>query len=99
MSKKQYTVLALFKAKPGKEEALEQALRNMVQPTLAEDGCINYDLHCSANNKAEFMFYENWTSQEAHAKHNAAPHIESWRKKKDELLETDCVVTAWKMVD
>jgi quinol monooxygenase YgiN len=92
---KKYTVLALFKAKPGKEDALEQALRDIIQPTLAEEGCINYDLHRSVNNRAEFMFYENWTSQEAHAKHNSAPHIEIWRKKKNDLLETDGVVTAW----
>lgn len=98
MKQNYYSVLALFKAKHGKEEDLKQALKELVNPTLKEEGCINYDLHQSIDNKAEFMFYENWTTKDAHAKHNIAPHIEKWRKIKDELLEKDSVVTSWNII-
>ncbi|MES2203996.1 MAG: putative quinol monooxygenase [Pseudomonadota bacterium] len=99
MKSEQYSVLAVFKARPGKEEELKRALQEMVEPTLAEEGCINYDLHQSVDNKAQFMFYENWSNQAAHSQHNVAAHIEAWRKKKDQLLEENCVVTAWKMIN
>ena len=39
------TVIAKFKAKSGSEEQLYEELRNLVAPTRAEEGCINYDLH------------------------------------------------------
>ena len=99
MNQKKHTVLAIFTAKPGKEKELETALRAMIEPSLAEEGCINYDLHQSTTNKNEFMFYENWVSKEAHEKHGTSAHIQEWRKKKNELLETNNSVSGWKMLD
>lgn len=98
MKQKKYTVLAHFKAKKGMDEELKEALKKLIQPTLAEDGCLNYELHQSIDNKDEFMFYENWASKEAHAKHNLTPHIKAWRNIKDKLLAKNCIVTAWKML-
>lgn len=99
MKSKTYSVLVLFKAKPGKEEALEAALKDLIRPTLDEEGCINYDLHRASHNKAEFMFYENWATQAAHSKHNTSLHVEAWREKKNALLERDCVVTTWEIIN
>ena len=96
---KKLTVLATFKAKNGQEKALEAALRELIKPTLEEEGCLNYDLHQSIHHENEFMFHENWLSLAAHAKHNSAPPIEAWRKKKDALLLEDCIVTSWQAVD
>jgi quinol monooxygenase YgiN len=41
------TVIAYHRAKPGKEHALREALLAVCDPTRAEKGCINYDLHDS----------------------------------------------------
>lgn len=97
MSNKPYTVLALFEAKPGKEQALKELLTSLIAPTLQEEGCINYDLHQCLQNPAQFMFYENWASKEAHAKHRETPHILSWRAKRAELLAKPPEVTYWEM--
>jgi quinol monooxygenase YgiN len=34
-----------------------------------------------------FCFYENWTTPELQAKHAAAPHVEAFASRMDELLE------------
>jgi quinol monooxygenase YgiN len=57
------TVIAKFKAKSGSEELLYEELRNLVEPTRAEEGCINYDLYRSVEDLGTFMFYENWESR------------------------------------
>ena len=43
------TVIAVHRAKPGKEDALRQALLALCGPTREEKGCLNYDLHVSAD--------------------------------------------------
>lgn len=97
MNKKPYTVLAIFEAKQGKEQVLKTLLTSLIEPTLKEEGCINYDLHQCLDNPAKFMFYENWSSKEAHAKHVQTPHLQAWRAKRDEVLASSGV-SAWDMI-
>jgi hypothetical protein len=59
----QPTITAKLKAKSGAEERLFEECRKLVGPTLAEEGCINYDMHRSAEDPGLIMFYENWTSR------------------------------------
>ncbi|TAK94934.1 MAG: antibiotic biosynthesis monooxygenase, partial [Verrucomicrobia bacterium] len=47
MNPKTITVVATFKARPGKESELRAALIGLVAPTRKEAGCLNYDLHAS----------------------------------------------------
>ena len=42
------------------EGRLEQELRAMVEPTHAEPGCINYDLHGQSDDGRVFVIYENY---------------------------------------
>lgn len=83
---KQLTVIATIKAKPGCTEELKQELIKLVTPTLNEEGCINYDLHQDHEDPATFVFYENWTTNEALEKHLRSPHILSYLEKEDRLL-------------
>jgi hypothetical protein len=41
------TIIAKLKAKSGAEDQLFEECRKLVGPTLAEEGCINYDMHRS----------------------------------------------------
>lgn len=93
-----YTILAIFEAKPGKETALKEILSSLIEPTLNEEGCINYDLHECPDNPMKFMFYENWINKAAHTKHCATPHIETWRTKKEALLAKPGEVTVWGII-
>ena len=69
------TVVAVIKAKPGAESRVEQALRDLIPPTRAERGCINYDLHVSRDDPGRFIFLENWSTQADLDRHLASEHI------------------------
>ena|SRR5271154_3668022 len=76
MGAKTIAVVATFQAKPGKEAELKKALISLVAPTRKEAGCINYDLHVSQEDSAEFLFHENWTSKAHLDAHLKNTHIQ-----------------------
>lgn len=82
------TIIAKWKAKPGAENELDERLRSLVAPTLAEEGCINYDLHRSIEDPGLFMFYENWTTKPLWEQHINAPHISTFFASKDDIVES-----------
>ncbi|MFC0185498.1 Quinol monooxygenase YgiN [Pseudarcicella hirudinis] len=81
------TLIAKITAKAGKEEEAKAELIKIVAPTLAEEGCIEYTLHQSAEDPKLFFFYENWESKEHLAKHSVSAHITAFGEKAGELLE------------
>lgn len=72
------TVIAKLKAKPGMEESLFEACRELIAPTLAEKGCLNYDMHRSVEEPGVIMFYENWTTRPLWEQHMQAPHLQAF---------------------
>ena len=83
----QLTVVAKIQAKSGSETALHQELLQLIQPTLLEDGCLNYDLHRSIEDKTLFLFYENWASRVLWEKHMVSEHIGVFQKNTEGLIE------------
>ncbi len=81
------TVIASMRAKPGKEQALREALEALIAPTVKEDGYVNYDLHQGVEDPAVFFFYENWESGEALDAHLAAPHLVAFVGRMGDLLD------------
>ena len=69
------TIIAHINAKADKVELVKAELQKLIQPTLAEQGCINYDLHQDNDNPAHFMFFENWQSRELWRKHMDSKHL------------------------
>jgi quinol monooxygenase YgiN len=94
------TVIVNIKVKPGLEERAKQVLLSAVAPTRAETGCLNYDLHQSASDPAEFLFYENWASEEAFNAHTAstAEHRLALRQRLSELVDGPARLTFWQRV-
>jgi quinol monooxygenase YgiN len=86
MSQKPLTVIAVFKAKPGKEEALKQAITACIAPTRAEEGCVNYDLHQSLDDRTVFTLYENWRSKQDLDQHLQMPYLQNLLGRADELF-------------
>jgi quinol monooxygenase YgiN len=83
---KTLTVIAILKAKPGKEAALREALLGLIPITRQEPGCINYDLHVSTEKPGEFVFHENWESKQHLDDHLARPHLVALAERADELF-------------
>lgn len=73
------TIVAKIKAQPGAESIVRQALLQLVPPTLAEAGCLNYDLHRSIEDPTLFLFYENWDSKSSWQKHMDSEHIRAFQ--------------------
>ncbi|WP_294640058.1 putative quinol monooxygenase [uncultured Aureimonas sp.] len=87
------TVVARLKAKSGSEAGLERELRALVAPTRAEKGCLNYDLHRSAQDPGLFVFHENWESRALWDAHMNSAHIQAFSQKQGELTES------WELFD
>jgi len=99
MPKKPVTVVARIHAKPGMENETRKELEALLAPTRAEAGCINYDMHTSADDPAQFMFHENWTSKEALDQHLATPHLKAFMEQTSRLLTQHVEITLWEKSD
>lgn len=82
------TVIATVTAKPGNEKTVEQALIDLIKPSRADAGCIQYHLHRDSKQKNVFVFYENWETQERLDQHMKTPHFIAFQGKVDGLLES-----------
>ena len=98
MSETQVTVVAKIKAKEGMQEQVKAELSALLAPTRAEEGCLGYDLHQSADDPASFLFYENWAGPEALGAHAKSAHLLGFRDKAKDLLAAPLEVSLWKIV-
>ena len=94
------TVIAYIKVRPGLEERAKQVLLGAVAHTREEGGCLNYDLHQSTTDPTEFLFYENWASEEAFKAHSAstASHRLALGQQLSGLVDGPARVTFWQRV-
>lgn len=92
------TVIAYHRAKPGKEQALRDALLAVCAPTRAEKGCINYDLHVSPDDPGVLVFHENWECKDDLDAHLASAHIDAFRKVAPDLLAEPPNITLWREI-
>jgi quinol monooxygenase YgiN len=98
MSASPVTVIARFRAKPGEADAVREILLSLLAPTRAEQGCLNYDLHQSATSPDEFLFHENWTTQEDLDRHLKSPHVVQAISKVLPLTAGSPEVTLWSRI-
>jgi len=68
-------VVAIFEVNVGAEETVEALFRGVIETTLAEEGCISYQLNRDTENPRRFVWTEEWASRELLQKHIEAPHI------------------------
>lgn len=98
MANQRITVMARIKAKKGMEKKVKEELLSLVGPTRSEKGCINYDLHQSADDSALFMVYENWKDMKSLDKHLETPYLKAFVEKAKKLLTGPVQITLWVMV-
>lgn len=80
------TLVVMLRAKEGQHVLLEAELRALIGPTRKEEGCLQYDLHRSADQPGAYLFHEVWESREHHTAHTRTPHFLRWNARKDSLL-------------
>jgi quinol monooxygenase YgiN len=96
---KQISVMARVRARKGMEAEVRRACLALVEPSRAEQGCINYDLHQSADDPCLFMFYENWESREDLERHLETAHALRFDETTDGMLAEPEEITLWEKID
>jgi quinol monooxygenase YgiN len=92
------TVLAYIEIKAGLAEQFLQEIPALVAATRAEEACLNYDFHRSADDPNKFMFYENWTSLAGLEAHARSEHIQRFRANITGLLVKPVEIKLYQMV-
>lgn len=72
------TIVANIVAKQDKIELVKSELKNLIDTTRAEEGCVNYDLHQDNDNPAHFLFFENWATRDLWRKHMENDHLAAY---------------------
>lgn len=90
-------VVAIFTAKPGFENRLEQLFLSVVDTTLREEGCISYQINRDLTNPRRFVFIEEWQSQADLDRHLAAPHLKALSEQVPECIESTEVLLLAKL--
>ena len=98
MSDTAITVVAKVVSKPEKIAETKKILTEMVEPSRADAGCINYTLHQHSENPAIFLFYENWSSKELLDAHLQTPHLQNFIAKAGDLCAEPLDVQIYKKI-
>lgn len=69
-------VVAVITAKPGSEEIVLGALRDLVGATRGEEGCLSYELNRSVADETVFVTVEQWREQADLDAHLQTPHLQ-----------------------
>ena len=69
------TVVAVLRAKEGKEKEMEAALLAVVPKVAAEDGTLAYVLHRDKKDPKKFLFYEKYRDKDALNRHSSTPYF------------------------
>ncbi|MEL1265121.1 putative quinol monooxygenase [Pseudoxanthomonas putridarboris] len=83
----QLTLIAFIRAKPGRGDELGRRLGTLVEPSRAEAGNINYDLHRSNDDPDVWVLYENWHAAADLASHFEQPYMKAFVAALPEVLE------------
>ena len=77
------TIVAHIQANPDAVDLVKSELLKLVEPTLKEEGCLQYDLHQDNDHPTHFMFYENWTTRELWQDHMGSAHLAAFQEATD----------------
>jgi len=70
------TVIAQYRVDPASVAEVRAALREMVEPTRAEPGCLAYDVYVDPNDSTFAVLVERYESNDAFEAHLATNHFE-----------------------
>lgn len=70
-----FVVVATWVAKPGEEDAVAGAITELIEPSRAEPGNLQYQAHRDPENPAHFTIYEQYADRDAFEAHLASEHF------------------------
>jgi quinol monooxygenase YgiN len=97
-SQTEHIVLASATALPGREAELEAALREAVEPTRAQRGCVQFSLWRPQGDAATLIGFERWASVADHGAHLRGAHVQRLMSRMDGILAAPPTITIYEVV-
>jgi quinol monooxygenase YgiN len=95
-----FVVIAQYWVRAGEEEKVARALREMVTPTRAEPGNLDYQVFRDPNQPSLFVLFEKYADEAAFDAHRATAHFGTWLAGQvlpalDNRIRLDLVPIGW----
>jgi quinol monooxygenase YgiN len=87
------TAQAVFTAKQGNEESLAIVLKKLIDSSLTEEGCLQYEGYQERKNPGVFVILEKWKDKEVFIQHSKQPHLNQAVNEMESLLEKPYSIT------
>jgi len=68
------SVIATLTCKRDADAAFQVELKKLLNATLAEEGCLSYEIYECSDEKGKYIVIDQWESADALTKHQATPH-------------------------
>jgi quinol monooxygenase YgiN len=81
------TIFATFKPKAGLYQEALSVLRDVLEPTRAEPGCLRFDLFAGEDRPSTLYLYEIFVNASAIDEHRRTQHYQIYRASIEPLLE------------
>ena len=82
------TIVARIEAKADSIDPVKSELVKLIEPTRAETGCLQYDLHQDNNHWAGFLFVENWKLRQLWQEHINSVHLKAFQAAVEDALDS-----------
>jgi len=82
------TIVARIEAKQDSVDLVKAELLKIIEPTRAEAGCLQYDLHQDNDRPEVFLFYENWESRPLWQDHMNSAHLAAYKAAAGDAIES-----------
>ena len=93
----QYSFVRLH-AREGEENAVEEALREVMGHSREEPGCLSFHIFRSMRDRRLFYIHSHWVNADEFQKHATLPHTVRFLERVDALLDQPRDVTRTEMI-
>ena len=80
-------LFARLHARPGRQHEVQQAMRDVQEPTRQEAGCLDYGAYRSVRDADEFYIHSRWQDAAAFERHATLPHTRRFVEAVEPLLD------------
>ena len=92
-------IFARFHARPGQEDAVAGALREVTGPTSEEPGCLGIGAFRSIRDPQLFYIHSRWVDEAAFEVHGGMPHTRRFMERVTPLIDHPLDVTRAEPLD
>jgi quinol monooxygenase YgiN len=91
-------IFARFRARAGHEAEVEQALRDVAEPSRREPGCVDLHVFRSPRDPRLFYIHSRWQDEPAFELHAALPHTVRFIERVEPLIDHPLDITRAHMI-